>query len=91
MLPAEPEAGNVGERGDAEGPAVVAVRGDERIEEVDLVLVTHPALVQVLERIEESGGGELRRPDRVEDREVGRLPFRDGMGQRLVQRWAARR
>ena len=85
-MPPVPEPGHVGEGGDAERPALVPVGGDERAEEVHLVLVSHPGVVQILEGIEEPGGGELRRPDRVEDREVRRLPFRDGMGQRLVQR-----
>ena len=50
------------------------------------MLVAHPGLVQILERVEEAGRRELGRPDGVEDGEVGRLPLGDGVGQRLVER-----
>ena len=43
------------------------------------------ALVQVLECVEEPRRRELGRPDGVEHGEVGRLSFRDRVGQRLVQ------
>ena len=85
-----PEPGDVRERGDAEGATLVPVRGDERVEEVHLVLVAHPVLVQILERVQEARRRELGRPDGVEDGEVGRLTFRDGMGECLVKVGARR-
>ena len=80
-----PEPRDVGERGDAERPPVVPVRGDESIEEVDLVLVAYPLLVEILERIEKARGCELGGPDRVEHGKVGRLTLGDRMRQRLVE------
>ena len=86
VVAAIPEPGDVRERRDAEGPAVVPVHAHERSEEVDLVLVADPALVQLLERVDEAGSGELGSPDVVEERDVGRQPFGDGVRERVVQR-----
>ena len=72
LAAAVPDPRDGAERGDAERAAAGAIRRDQRLEEVDLVLVAHPVLVEILERVEEPGRGELRDPDRIEDREIGR-------------------
>ena len=50
------------------------------------MLASDPRLVEVLERVEEAGRGEFRSPDGIDDREVGRDAFGNGVRQHLVQR-----
>jgi hypothetical protein len=85
-LAAVPEPGDVGERRDPVGASRVAVRRNERLQEIAHPFAPHPFLVEVLEAVEETVDRELRDPDRVEDGQVGRLPVGDRVGQRLVQR-----
>ena len=88
--PVEPQAGHLGEGRDPERLAAVAVGVGQRGEEVDVVLAADPARVEIVERMEESGSGELRRPDVVEHGEVGCLALGDGMAEHAAVRRGAR-
>ena len=80
------QADDVRERRDGVCPPAIAVGCDERSEEVHLVLVADPAFIDVLERVDEARLGELGKPHRVEEREVGRLALGHSVGQELVER-----
>ena len=49
------------------------------------MLVPDPALIEVLERVDEARLGELGKPHRVQEREVGRLALGHGVRQELVE------
>jgi hypothetical protein len=82
---AVPEPGDVGLGLHRVPPALEGVGLDERVDHVGEVVVVQPAGIEVVERAEEPGGGELGDPDRVEQGDVRGSAFGHGVDENVMQ------